>query len=196
METFTVGSHVVIELMDERKIAGYIQGYTEDGLVLNATHKDAVLVRRVSEGMVADIAAQLQSKNVAWLKGAMLLRGHFGGLLASREDMIDQLQADIEADILEQREDGMQFRELSSPVLTFVSGGAIMLMEDTNDKMKEVEVSIFDQTLDAALKQILDGSDDETKEDDGKTEGVQGSVLGGVGEGTEESKSGDEGKTS
>lgn len=164
METFTVGSHVVIELMDERKIAGYIQGYTEDGLVLNATHKDAVLVRRVSEGMVADIAAQLQSKNVAWLKGAMLLRGHFGGLLASREDMIDQLQADIEADILEQREDGMQFRELSSPVLTFVSGGAIMLMEDTNDKMKEVEVSIFDQTLDAALKQILDGGDETTKE--------------------------------
>ena len=49
METFAVGSHVVIELMDERKIAGYIQGYTEDGLVLSATHKDAVLVRRVSE---------------------------------------------------------------------------------------------------------------------------------------------------
>jgi hypothetical protein len=165
METFTVGSHVVIELMDDRKIAGYIQGYTEDGMVLSATHKDAVLTRRLSETMKADIQVQLQGKNVAWLKGAMLLRGHFGGLLASRADMIDQLAADIEADILDQSEDGMQFRELSSPVLTFISGGAIMLMEDTNDKMQEVEVSIFDQTLDAALKQILDGGDDETEEE-------------------------------
>lgn len=180
METFAVGSHVVIELMDERKIAGHIQGYTEDGLVLSATHKDAVLVRRVSDNTKADIARQLAGKNVAWLKGAMLLRGHFGGLLASRVDMIDQLQVDIEADILEQREDGMQFRELSSPVLTFISGGAIMLMEDTNDKMQEVEVSIFDQTLDAALKEILERGDETTEEE----KDVEAEELSGTGEGT------------
>jgi hypothetical protein len=180
METFTVGSHVVIELMDDRKIAGYIQGYTEDGLVLSATHKDAVLVRRVSEAMKADIAGQLAGKKMVWLKGAMLLRGHFGGLLASRAHMIDTLQADIEADILDQSEDGMQFRELSAPVLTFISGGAIMLMEDTNDKMQEVEVSIFDQTLDAALKQILDGGDEETEE----VKSDEDEELSGTGEGT------------
>lgn len=187
METFTVGNHVVIELMDERKIAGYIQGYTEDGLVLNVTHKDAVLVRRVSEAMKADIGRQLQSKNAVWLKGAMLLRGHFGGLLASRADMIYTLQADIEADILSQSEDGMQFRELSAPVLTFVSGGAIMLMEDTNDKMQEVEVSIFDQTLDAALKEILDRGDETTEEENVEVEELSEGSTGTDGpEGAEE----------
>lgn len=182
METFAVGSHVVIELMDDRKIAGYIQGYTEDGMVLSATHKDAVLVRRVSEDMKADIARQLAGKNVAWLKGAMLLRGHFGGLLASRADMIETLAADIEADLLDQSEDGMQFRELSSPVLTFISGGAIMLMEDTNDKMQEVEVSIFDQTLDAALKEILERGDETTEEEKDVEDGEE---LSGTGEGTD-----------
>lgn len=187
METFTVGNHVVIELMDERKIAGYIQGYTEDGLVLNVTHKDAVLVRRVSEAMKADIGRQLQSKNAVWLKGAMLLRGHFGGLLASRADMISTLQADIEEDILSQSEDGMQFRELSAPVLTFVSGGAIMLMEDTNDKMQEVEVSIFDQTLDAALKEILDRGDETTEEENVEVEELSEGSTGTDGpEGAEE----------
>lgn len=172
METFEVGSHVVIELLDERKIAGYIQSYTEDGLVLKVTHKDAVLTRRVSAGMVAEIAGQLAGKSVAWLKGAMLLRGHLvGAVRASRSDMIAVLQDEIESDLLDQSEDGMQFRELSAPVLTFVAGGAIMLMEDTNDKMQEVEVSIFDQTLDAALKQILDGGDDETKEENDESNG-------------------------
>jgi AcrR family transcriptional regulator len=171
MEVFPVGSHVVIELMDERKIAGYlVSGSMEDGLVLRVTHKDSALVRRVSETMSADIAGQLRRKNGLWLRANMALRGHFRGVIAGRDAMIAQLQDDIEADILEGAEDGVQFRELSAPVTTFVSAGAIMLMEDTDDKIQEAEVSMFDQTLDAALLQILESGKQEEEETNESTE--------------------------
>jgi len=177
MEAFPVGSHVVIELMDERKVAGYIRGYSDDGLLLSATHKDAVMVRKVSAGMSKSIAEQLAEKNGLWLRSAMALRGHFRGVVAGRDAIVAQLQWDVEQDLLEQSDDGMQFRELSAPVLTFVSGGAIMLMEDTDDKIQEAEVSLFDQTLDVALEQILtDG--EETTEDEEEENGVKPETEG------------------
>lgn len=183
MEAFPVGSHVVIELADERKIAGYLVGGSlEEGVLLRVTHKDSEMIRNISERMVADIAAQLAGKNDWWLRTGMALRGHFRGVVAPRASMISQLQFDIEADLLEQSDDGVQFRELSSPVMTYVNPGAIMLMEATADKLKEAEISMFDQTLDTALEQILLEGDEETTKDENETEGIPK----GSGRGTEE----------
>lgn len=167
MEAFPVGSHVVIELMDERKIAGYlVSGSIEEGVLMKVTHKDSELIRNVSEGTKADIAEQLAGKSVWWLRGGMVMRGHFRGAIAERDIMEMVLQEEIEGDLLEQSDDGMQFRELSSPVLTYVNPGVIMLMEATADKLKEADISVFDQTLDAALEQILLAGDEEaTKEE-------------------------------
>lgn len=168
MEAFPVGSHVVIELMDERKIAGYLVGGSADeGVLLRVTHKDSEMIRNVSAGMVAEIAGQLEGKKNLWLRTGMALRGHVRGIVAPRAAMIAQLQWDIERDLLEQADDGLQFRELSSPVTTFVSPGVIMLMEATADKLQEAEISVFDQTLDAALEQILTvGEEEETTKEE------------------------------
>lgn len=166
MEAFPLGSHVVIELADDRKIAGYLAGGSVDeGVLLRATHKDAVLVRHVAASMKADIARQLSEKSIWWLRGGMALRGHLRGVLAGRAEMEAQIQDDIEEDLLRQADDGMQFRELSSPVTTYIHPGAILLMERSDDKLTEAEVSLFDQTLDEALEQMLTEGEHETKED-------------------------------
>lgn len=176
-----MGSHVVIELLTERKIAGHLQGGSQDeGVLLSVTHKDSELVRRVSDAMVAEIAAQLEAKSIWWLRAAMALRGHFAGVTAPRQSMISQLQYDIEADLLEQSDDGVQFRELKSPVLTYIAPGAIMLMEVTEDKLRESEISVFDQTLDEALEKILTDGEQTTKDDDGGNEN-EGNVDGSLG---------------
>lgn len=169
MEAFPIGSHVVIELADERKIAGYLAGGSVDeGVLLQATHKDAELVRHVSTGMKAAIASQLSEKSVWWLRAGMLTRGHFRGVVAGRDQMEAQLQWDIEEDILKQADDGVQFRELSSPVTTYIHPGAIFLMERSEDKNTEAEISLFDQTLDDALEKMLTEGD-KTKDDDGQS---------------------------
>lgn len=176
MEAFPVGSHVVIELMDERKIAGYlVGGSVDEGVLLRATHKDSVMIRKVSEGMVAEIGRQLEGKHGLWLRTSMAVRGHIRGVVAPRASIIAQLQWDIENDLLEQSDDGLQFRELSAPVTTFINPGAIMLMEATADKLLESEISVFDQTLDAALEQILTAGDEETtKEENDESEELAG----------------------
>lgn len=174
MEAFPIGSHVVIELADDRKIAGYLAGGSVDeGVLLRATHKDAVLVRHVAASMKADIARQLSEKSVWWLRAGMAMRGHFRGVVAGRDHMEAQLQDDIEEDLLRQADDGLQFRELSAPVTTYIHPGAIFLMERSDDKMTEAEVSLFDQTLDETLEQMLtEGEHEETKEDDGESQGT------------------------
>lgn len=179
MEAFPVGSHVVIELADERKIAGYLVGGSlEEGVLLRVTHKDSEMIRSVSAGMVAEIASQLAEKKNLWLRTGMALRGHFRGVTAPRASMISQLQFDIERDLLEQSDDGMQFRELSSPVTTYVNPGAIMLMEATADKLREAEISVFDQTLDTALEQILlEGDEETTKEENDDIESKPGDAA-------------------
>ena len=175
MEAFPVGSHVVIELADERKIAGYLVGGSlEDGVLLKVTHKDSEMVRSVSAGMVAEIAGQLAGKKNLWLRTGMALRGHVRGIVAPRASMIAQLQWDIERDLLEQSDDGMQFRELSAQVMTFVNPGAIMLMEATADKLAEAEISMFDQTLDTALEQILLAGDKEATKEEKNGKGLAG----------------------
>jgi hypothetical protein len=186
MEAFPIGSHVVIELADERKIAGYLAGGSvEEGVLLQATHKDAELVRHVSAGLKASIADQLAAKNVWWLRAGMLTRGHFRGVVAGREQMEAQLQWDIEEDILKQADDGIQFRALSSPVTTYIHPGAILLMERSEDKNTEAEISLFDQTLDDALEKMLTEGD-ETKEDDGQTDGLPDGSEEGRAAGREE----------
>lgn len=174
MEAFPYGSHVVIELGDERKIAGFVVGgNVNEGVVLNATHKDVERVFKIGPVTSASIAEQLKSKKTLWLRTSMLARGHFAGALAERADMEAQLQFDNEQDILEQQEDGFDFKELAAPVVTYVHPGAIMLMERSADILKgaelEQQAEAFDASLDDTLEEILtngEGEDEnETKED-------------------------------
>lgn len=174
MEAFPVGSHVVIELADERKIAGHIvDGNVQEGVLLSVTHKDTERIFKIGDTLAVSIADRIRGKKTVALRGAMLVRGHLRGVLAEREEMEAQLQFDEEADILDRQEDGYDFKEMATPVLTFVNPGAITLMEKSTDVLREMEAATFDAGLDHTLEQILTvgEAEDETKEDkDGREE--------------------------
>ncbi len=176
MEAFPVGSHVVIELADERKLAGYlVDGTVQEGLLLSVTHKDTERIFKISDGLAADIAGSLKGKRTVWLRGGMLARGHLRGVFAEREEMEAQLQFDAEADILDRQEEGYDFKEMATPVLTYVHPGVIMLMEKSTDVLREAEASNFDATLDDTLEEILTvGEAETTKEDEDGSEELAG----------------------
>ena len=175
MEAFPVGSHVVIELADERKIAGYLMdGSVQEGLLLNVTHKDTERIFRVSDELAVDIAGRLGGKKTVLLRGRMLLRGHMRGLFAERDEMEAQLQHDEEADILDRQADGFDFKEMATPVTTYVHPGAILLMEKSTDVLREADASAFDAGLDHTLQEILAKGEDETKEEHDGNAGAAG----------------------
>lgn len=156
METFDVGNHVVIELDDERKIAGYIVGLTEDGLLLKATHKECAMVRTLAPAVSADILRQLNEKPVRTLVVAMVLNGKIGSIGLGRDRMVEILAGIIERDLIARKDDGVQLRELANPVLTFVNFGFVKIMEDTEDRVLESEISVFKQTMDADITRLMD----------------------------------------
>ena len=180
MEAFPVGSHVVIELADERKIAGFIVGGdVREGVVLNATHRDVERIFVVGPMTSASIAQQLKTKNQLWLRTSMLARGHFAGVLAGRDEIERQLQFDAEQDILSQQEEGFDFKELASPIITYINPGAINTMERSEDIMKERELTVsameFDATLDDTLELILtEGDENDEREETGEDPVVDG----------------------
>lgn len=168
MEAFPVGSHVVIELADERKIAGHIvDGNVQEGVLLSVTHKDTERIFKIGDSLAHAIADRIKTRKTIALRGAMLVRGHLRGVMSVRDEMEAQLQFDEEADILDRQEDGYDFKEMATPVLTFVNPGAIMLMEKSTDVLREADASNFDATLDDTLEEILTvGEGEETKEED------------------------------
>lgn len=173
---FSVGTHVVIELMDERKIAGYLVGGSleEGGLYVKATHKDSEVVRSLSDAAADGIREQLEENETWRLRLACVLSGNWRFAVSGRELMLDVLFDEVVDDLLAGAEDGIQFRELKSPVMTFVSSGAVMTIEDTADRVIESEVNLFDQTpgkaedLDRVLGEILGikSLNEEDKEED------------------------------
>lgn len=156
MEVFPSGSHVVIEMMNEKKIAGYLISVVDEGVLLDVTHKEAELTRSLSEEARAEIVAEV-AKLPSWrLRVAMVARGRLGSVAGKVSAMRERLALDIEMDILSGLDDGMQLRELSSTVTTFINADAINTMEDTADQLREAEISLFDQTLEASLRRMLD----------------------------------------
>lgn len=163
MEAFGIGSHVVIELEDERKIAGYIVGLNEDGLLLKATHREQAVATFVPVAVSEDLRRQLNEKTTVHLRYAMVANGMLKLVRATREVMVEALLKLVVAD-LQAEPPRVVFRELSNPILTFVNSGFIKIMEDTDDKVAEAEVSLFDQTVDTQFYAILDEEDQKKKD--------------------------------
>lgn len=161
MESFDIGNHVVVELEDDRKIAGYIVGVNDDGsgLILKATHKETAMLRSINPDVSADIERQLMEKSMWSLRLTGVL--HRVPLLAllDRVTLVSAVQRAIEAHLIEEREDGVQLRELSVPVLTYINTGFVRLMEDTDDKLTESEVSVFNQTMDISIEKLFTEED-------------------------------------
>lgn len=166
MESFDIGNHVVIEMDDDRKIAGYVVGMTEDGsgIMLKATHKEIAMLRYVNPEVSADIRRQLMDKPMMRLRLSAVLSGVPLAVFSKREELVDVLQDIYETGLIESRDDGVRLRELSMPVLTFINTGFIKIIEDTDDKLTEAEVSVFNQTFDIEMKNLLDQAE-KTKEE-------------------------------
>lgn len=167
MEAFDIGSHVVIEFEDDRKLAGYILARSDDGagLFLNATHKESEVRLYVNPAASADIRRQLMEKPMRRLRLSAVLNGAPLAALMARDELVDVLQGIYEGRLLEGRDDSPQFRELATPVRMYVNFGYIRYMEDTDDKIMESEVNLFDQTFESELKTLLDTEEARTKED-------------------------------
>ena len=162
MEAFQAGEHVIISRLDEKSVAGYLLDYTEDGWVLNVTHKEVTIVHAVSPELKADIRSQLAAKSTAHLRVAAVLNGSLTGILAKRYDVIEYLAGLFEDKLMGKYENTQQLRELKSPVKTMISHGMIDTMESTADRNISEELNTFDvdETLEEIFKEGLTSSDE------------------------------------
>jgi hypothetical protein len=154
MEAFQAGEHVIIERIDDKTVAGFLMDYTDDGWVLNVTHKEYTVVHAVSPELKADIRAQLAAKSVAHLRVAAILSGSLTGLIAKKNDVIEFLAGLFEEKLIGQYEEKSQLRELKSPVKTLIYHEMIDTMESTTDRNITEELNGFD--VDGTLDQILE----------------------------------------
>lgn len=156
MEAFDIGSHVLIELDDTRRVAGYIVSVADEGFVLKVTHKDMPAVHMVSERLSAKIRDDLDT--VAWpfLAASLVARKMYASV-GKKSVMVEALAGLEEADLIAHNNEvkPLTFHELSVPVLTFVNGGAILMMESSDDVMEDMEVTKFNDTVDAELEDLL-----------------------------------------
>lgn len=178
MEAFDIGSHVVIEFEDDRKLAGYILARSDDGagLFLNATHKESEIKLYVNPSVSEDIRRQLMEKPMRKLRLSAVLNGAPLAALRGRDELVGVLQDIYEDRLLEGRDESPQFRELATPVRMYVNIGYIRFMEDTDDKIMESEVNLFDQTFETELKVLLD-EEDAKKEEDAEADAESDEVV-------------------
>ena len=186
---FSVGTHIMIELMDERKIAGYLIGGSleEGGLFLSATHKESEMTYGVSDEASDDIVRQLREHKGWKLRVAGVLSGHPLAALGSRDELIGVLHDDVVAKLVENADDGLRMRELANPVVTFVNAGAVLMIENTLDRAIESDVRKFDQDsgksseLEKVLDEILVKDLNDKEEDNGEGTDVQPEGLDDTG---------------
>lgn len=156
MEAFDIGSHVLIELDDTRRVAGYIVSVAEDGFVLKVTHKDMPAVHMVSERLSAKIRDDLDA--VAWpfLVASLLSRREYASV-GKKARMVEALAEREESDLIAKNNEvkPLTFHELAVPVLTYINGGAILMMESSDDVMEDMEVTKFTETIDSELEDLL-----------------------------------------
>lgn len=181
MEAFDIGAHVTIELdeglPDARRIAGYIHGVTEEGLILKVTHKDIPFVAKVADGVRDATRDYYSDASSVSLKLELLRRGEFAAALSSKAVMVELLTdmtIDSAVEVAEARQ-AFTLYEYTMPVLTYVGLHKIGLMEATTDVADEVDVVKSVGGLDAEIPKLLDGQipprDDERVMDDERDEG-------------------------
>jgi hypothetical protein len=171
MEAFKAGEHVIIEEDDDTTVAGYLLDYSDDGWVLNVTHKEYTIVHAVSAELKADIRAQLAAKSSLHLRAAAVLEGSLTGIVAKRYDVIEFLAGLFEDKLMGQYSDTRQLKELKSPVKTLISHGVIRTMESTADRNISEELNGFD--VDGTLEEIFK-ADLTTEEVNGTMEAEEG----------------------
>jgi hypothetical protein len=156
MESFDIGSHVLIELDDTRRVAGYIVSVADEGFVLKVTHKDLPAVHTISERLGAKIRDELDAVPMVFLAASLISRRMYASV-GKKGRMVEALAEMEEADLIARTSEAkpLTFHELSVPVLTFVNGGAILMMESSDDVLEDMEVMKFNESVDSDLEELL-----------------------------------------
>lgn len=153
---FVPGTHVLVEMVNERRLAGNVIGWTPDGgMYLSATHRESRMIRTVSDEFREEIRGTLDGMSTGKLRKVAVRSGMFWLVVLNRKRLTDALVKQVEREVLEDAEDGVRLRELSVPVKMFVDGGSISTIESTEDALVESGVSM----LEAALGNILNNPD-------------------------------------
>lgn len=170
---FQLGSHVVIETEGPegtRKYCGYLLGGNEEEFYLKVTHKDMEIIREIGDSTRSVIKENLAGRTTLSLKREAARRwGIVDGLLATRADLLYDLQKLRESELLEDADDGVRLREMSMPIMTMLSRQYIKSMESTDDKAFGMEVAEFGETAAAGFEEMLKELN-EKEENDGKEE--------------------------
>lgn len=165
MEAFEVGSHVLIELEDTtgrghgRKVAGFIHGVTEDGLVLKVTNRDIPAMYSVSDEQREATRKKIDEGNLVGLKLELLRRGEYPALLKGRKALVDYLTDLACEELIEEayEKKPFTFYEYKIPVLTYIGAHGIALMEASEDVADDLDVTLSSAGLDAEIPELLDG---------------------------------------
>jgi hypothetical protein len=173
---FGIGDHVVLELdtpQGERTICGYLMGGNDEEFYLKVTHKSMKLNLFVGEESKGKIRAGLEARSTpSLMREAWRYSSLKNAVLASRLDLLYELQKVREAELLEDADRGVVLRELDAPVMTMVTRDYIRTMESTEDKAFGAEVASFGETAAAGFEEML--KELETKEEnDGNEETKQ-----------------------
>lgn len=167
MDSFENGSHVVLELDDDSRCAGFLINPVEQGFILRITHKDRPALYTVSPERGAAIRAELRKVPLVLLGAALVAQGVLTGL-GRRETMVEALAKLQEAEVLEEHyeKNPTVFHELSVPVLTFINGGAVKTIELSDDVTEDLTVMDFKQEMDAGIEGILKQAEEAVASDD------------------------------
>jgi hypothetical protein len=171
---FGIGDHVVLELdtpEGERTICGYLMGGNDEEFYLKVTHKSIKLQLFVGDESKAKIRAGLEARSTpSLMREAWRYSSFKDAVLASRLDLLYELQKVREAELLEDADQGVKLRELDAPVMTMVTRDYIRTMESTSDKAFGAEVASFGETAAAGFEEMLKELDETKEENDGTEE--------------------------
>lgn len=162
MEAFELGTHVLIELSNSRRIAGYLMQVNDEGFIVKVTHKDMPTKHGVSELLSAKIRDDLDRVPRVLLAKTLWDAGEYTSI-GKRAVMVEAVARLKEAALIEENQEAnpVVFHELSVPVMTFISGGTIDLMEDSDDVLEEMTVHSaveqFNSEVDAEIEKLMDG---------------------------------------
>lgn len=160
MEAFELGTHVLIELDDSRRLAGYLMQVNDEGFIVKVTHKDMPTAHMVSELLSASIRDDLDKVPLVLLAKTLWDAGAYASI-GKRARMVEAVAVMEEERLVEKNREAKptMFHELSVPVMTFVAGGAVYMMEDSDDVLEDMEfdrkVGQFNSEVEAGIEAIL-----------------------------------------
>lgn len=156
---FAPGTHTMVVMDTGRKMAGYVMGWTEDGLYLSVTHKESAMVRTLAPEFYEEALKVMESHHAVVLRAEAVRMFGLKVLFKKLDNLKLMILEKLERDLLAEMDDGVKMRELAVPVKTWINSSGIAEVSSTEDTVVENGVSVMEQTIDKVF-----GSKDKEEE--------------------------------